>query len=166
MEEGTVKPHEELDKLFSSITRIISNFNKSAIIEDFFFQLFSGYVFANFISNFFRNLNDKMASKLKLDVRKIPIIQKEFADTKRDASNILDISVVKGIDQAYYDNFKKELKEKFPDFLCILFEVERILKINEIQDYLHKKQEDLKKFGKATDDYTIVVSTKTCELFI
>lgn len=159
--------YKELDTLFLSISVVLSRLNKSIIIADFFFQVFSSFVYANLISNFFDNLNDKMASELDLDSRKIPFIMNEFANIRFETK----ISVSEGkpdkrIDHSYYEKFRNALKENFPDYLRILLELERLLKVNDLEIYLEKKNEELKKLGKPIDDYVTMAQTKGLELFI
>jgi hypothetical protein len=159
--------YKELDTLFLSISIVLSRLNKSIIIADFFFQLFSSFVYANLISNFFDNLNDKMASDLDLDSRKIPFIMNKFANIRSETK----ISVSEGkpdkrIDHSYYEKFRNALKENFPDYLRILLELERLLKVNDLEIYLEKKNEELKKLGKPIDDYVTMAQTKGLELFV
>jgi hypothetical protein len=72
----------------------------------------------------------------------------------------------KKINHNNYDKFKKDLKEKFPDYLQILSEVEHLFDFDHLDDDFCKKHEELIKLAKSSDDYATTLSTRALELFI
>ena len=124
-------------------------------------------IYANLISNFFDNLNEKIASLLNLDTNEFPAIKKKLSHVQELTKSFISNPTNKvKIDNAYYELFKQDLTRNFPSFLSIVLEIEKQVKFESVKDYLQKKKRELESIGNSEGDYKILLRTRVLELYI
>lgn len=164
--EKTSKYYVELDSLFHKIIAHLNNYEKSIVLQNYFFEQFQSFVYATLIDNFFKNLNQKNIEELNLPQDKIDVINKEYEPLRKTIKSIISFSSKEKLDDDHYNNFKSGLKDKFPDFIKILSEVERLTSIKDLSSYLNKKKREIEEAGKTDSALETIILTKALEEYV
>jgi hypothetical protein len=61
-------------------------------------------------------------------------------------SSVLFQLKYKKIDERYYTRFKASLRRHFPEFLKIIYEIEKTIDLDRARNYLKERQEEVNKF--------------------
>lgn len=164
--EKTLKYYNDLDTLFNKINKHLSNYERSPILQNYFYVQFRSFVYANLIVNFFKNMNQENIDELKLPQDKVSIINKEYDSLKNDAKLILAFSSEKRFEEKNYQDFKSSLEAKFPDFLRLISELEKIISIKDLPKYLDKKRKEIQNAGKDDPSIETTILTKSVEKYL
>lgn len=165
-DEKTSKYYNNLNSLFDKINGLLGNYEKSPILQDYFYVQFRSFVYANLIDNFFKNMNQENIDELKLPQNKISLLNKEYDSLKKDVGSVLVFSSEKKLDEKTYLDFKSSLKSKFPDFLRLISEIEKIASIKDLPEYLDKKRKEMQNSGKDDPKLETTILTKSLEGYL
>jgi hypothetical protein len=159
--------YENLNEIYANISGLLSDFCQSPILQNFCQIEVENLFYGNLLNNFFINLNRDNIKELKLPKGKIGEIKRKYVDIQRNIKFALSSSLKgKKVDEDYYDNFKLKIEKEFPEFLKIIFEIEKEIDIKEAKSYLKKKKDELKKIGKPIEDTDAFFMTKALEVYI
>jgi len=151
----TEKFYAELDELFSQFVEMLNEYDKSEILQNYFFELFESFFYATFIDNFFSNLTPENLEEYGLSIDMRENIKNKYEDVQKDVDSIIhvkDEKKVKKIDVEYYNNFKARLQSDFPKILNLIAQLEKEIDINRSKKYLKEKKEEIKKSGRTDRD--------------
>lgn len=160
---------KELEKVFTEFKDFLNNYERSDILQNYFFGAYKSFIYSTLIQNFFGNLTQKNVEDSNLPKGKIGKINKRYRDVKRDINSGLEIfRIGKRIDRKYYRNFKLRIKQDFPEFLLIINEVEETVDYKRISSFLKEKRRELKTTGKkpCDTDITTTFTIKVLEEFV
>ncbi len=161
------KFYKDIDKTFSSVSDALNQFCYSKVLQDCFFSSFKSFIYGNLINNFFINLNKNNVNEYKLVRGKIGIIRNKYKNFQREAKLAISLSLKdKYIDENYYQTFKLNLSEEFPDFMTIIIEIEKEIDIKRLESNLREKKKSLKNIGKNKEDFTVSLITRILEIYI
>jgi len=161
------KYYKEFDKVYFSMREFLNEYSKSIILQKFFLEGFESIFYGTLINNFFRNLNQKNIEENNLPKGQIGKIKKKYKNIQRDAKSALALSLKdKKIDVKYYYNFKIKIKNEFPEFQKLIFEIEKEIEFEKATEYLKKKEKDIQKLGKTDTDLNTVIITNILEVYI
>ena len=142
-----------LDRLYPSFEGFLLMSSKSKILQNHVFNLFESFVYSTIINNFFNNLNEGNFKEYKLPQGKITELKHVFKEEQKSIKLALSLNLKKGvINKKYYSKFKLKLRKNYPAFLRLLKEVESVFKIERIENYLAKKETQIKKVEKYKSD--------------
>lgn len=165
-EEKVSKYYGDLDNIFYKITNILNNYEKSQILQNYFFGRFESFIYANLINNFFKNLNQKNIEDFNLSTNRINVINKEYETLQKEIRSVLSFSSTNKMNEKHYSDFKSDLKNKFPDFLKIISEIEKLTSNKGMPKYLNKKRKEMEKTGKTNASLETIVVTKALEGYV
>ncbi|MCX6648679.1 MAG: DUF5677 domain-containing protein [Candidatus Bathyarchaeota archaeon] len=156
-----------MDELYESIENLLNKYGKSIILQNYFRIKFESFFYATLINLFFLNLNEKIVKELNLPRGKIGYIKSEFKLTTKNVSSALSLSLkdIK-IDYECYENFKRQLKIAFPDFIKINQEIEKQIEFEKSKDYLSNIEEKIKKQGINDPNLNVFFITSILESLI
>jgi len=158
---------KELDELYSQIEGILNDYTKSTILQNHFLDQLKTLFYANLINNFFINLNKENIKECNLPRGKISIIKKRYNDIQKDIKSALSTSSKnKKIDEKFYKNFRLSLRKKFPEFLKIIIELEKVFNIKKVEKDLIEKEKKIKELGKLDSDFNAFFITKALEVYV
>jgi hypothetical protein len=158
--------YEELDRLLQELISMLNIFGKSQVLQDYFFDRFESLVYSNLINNFFKNLTKENIEDLNLPHDKISGIRREYNILQKRVKSTLQFSSAEKMTERDYFDFKSDLKRKFPDFLKLIAELEKLISIDRIRHYLTKKRKQIIKSGKPQEDLETIIITKTVEAYV
>jgi hypothetical protein len=160
------KYYKDLDEKFHEITQILDSFEKSQILQDYFFKQFKSFIYANMIDNFFKNLNQENVAELNLPQSKITVIEKEYETLRKNAKLTMPLFSKEEFDEKHYFDFRNDLKKQFPEFVKMLLELEKIIPIKDVKKYISKKEKEIKGFGKKSMLLEDTIKTKILEAYL
>jgi hypothetical protein len=160
------KFYEDLDSLFHNIINTLNIFGDSQILQNYFFGRFESLVYANLINNFFKNLTKKNIAELGLSHDKITEIRKGYETLQKNVKLALSLSSYYKISEEDYLGFKSDLNGRFPDFLKIILEIEKMIPVDEVKQYLAKKRKEIEKSGKDQTGLEDILITKVVEVYV
>ena len=163
----TNKIYKEFDKVYLQIGEILNNFDKSAILQRYFKEVFKFYFYGTLIENFFINLNRANIKEYYLPKGKIGIIKRKCKQLRKDINLALSLSLKKKkINEKFYNKFKSRIHTEFPEFQKIISEIEKALDIKKAKVYLKRKENEIKNLGKINGDLNTLFITKVVEVYI
>lgn len=157
--------YEILDDLFSSCIKILNDYNKSEILQNYFFELIESFFYATIIDKFFRNLTSENLEEYGLSVDVCETVETEYKDVQNDVNVIIHHKEqeFKKLDEEYYNNFKRRLKEDYPKLINLMVEIEKEIDIDRGKDYLRDKKEKIRESGRNDSDLHSKILTKIME---
>lgn len=158
--------HKQLDSLTAQFIDTLNGFEKSQILQNYFFSSLESVTYATIIDNFFSNITEENILELKIPVDKINTIKKEYLPLQNDVKKILSGSASNKFDKEKYYNFKVNLDLKFSEYVKILSEIEKIMEIKELEKYLIQKKSEIELTGKENVQLEDIVMTKSFELYL
>lgn len=156
------KFYTEMDEVFSSSVEMLNKYDKSEILQNYFFELFESFFYATIMDNFFRNLTPENIGEYGLSIDMCETIKMEYKDIQKDLDSIIHIKAEQGfkkIDLEYYDNFKTRLESDYPKLLNLIAQIEKENDINRSGVYLKEKKEEIKKSGLKDSDLNSKILT-------
>ncbi|MGI0093878.1 MAG: DUF5677 domain-containing protein, partial [Nitrosotalea sp.] len=85
---------------------------------------------------------------------------------QKEIKLVLSFSSKNKMDEKHYSDFKSDLRSKFPDFLKIISEIEKLTSIKDMPKYIDKKRKEMEKTGKITASLETIVVTKALEVYV
>lgn len=161
-----VKFRQEIDKIILEITRLLSDYSTSKILQEHFFNKINSLFYGNLILNFFHNLNQKNIREFNLSVGTIVAAKTKYASLRKETKSAINIFSKEKIDEDRYNIFKFNLKKDFPELVKILSEVEKKINIVGSRTYLDKKKKELEKVGKPRTDLNSFFLTSMLEAYV
>jgi hypothetical protein len=158
--------YSNLDILFKKILSMLNDYERSHILQDYFFKQFLSLIYANLINNFFTNLTKENTKELKLSKEKIKLIKKEYEKLQKNVKKDMLFLSENNVREEDYFNFKLDLKNKFPEFLKIIVEIEKIIHIKDLKKYITNKRKEINKAGNLIVSLDITIRTKYLELYV
>lgn len=159
--------YDTLDKLFSTIVKPLNIFNKSEIIQEYFFRVFKSIFYASLLNNFFLYLNSDNMKACGLSSDYVEKIKRKYKKMQEDIKIALSEPYNEQlIDETYYENFKAQIKRDFPNVLKLISEIERKLDTDKAKKYLENKEEEIKKIGMSKEDFNSRYMTKVFEVSV
>ena len=144
---------EKLKEMFNPI-------QESEIISNFYICLLEDQLYRNILANFFNNLTEENIKDCNLLASDIKIIKKDFKKIQKDinisAENIDEVIFTK----SYYYSSKREILAKYPTLEKIFNEIEKVLDLYSIEDFI-KKQKLV--YSKDKNDYRTILNTLILE---
>ena len=144
---------EKLKEMFNPI-------QESEIISNFYICLLEDQLYRNILANFFNNLTEENIKDCNLLASDIKIIKKDFKKIQKDinisAENIYEVIFTK----SYYYSSKREILAKYPTLEKIFNEIEKVLDLYSIEDFI-KKQKLV--YSKDKNDYRTILNTLILE---
>ena len=159
---------DQLDKLFSGIKKLLNNYSSSDVLQKYFFQMFESFFYANLINSFFLNLTAQNLEDCGLSSDYIAKINLKYKNIRKDAKSSIDGAPFVGelIRPDSYDDFKREVKQDFPEAFELISEIEKSFDIEELKRYLKNKREEIKKTGKSREDFNSLLITTAIEEYV
>jgi hypothetical protein len=160
--------YDQFDEVFSSIMEFLNNYSSSDVLQDYFFQMFESFVYANVINNFFLNLTAQNLKNCGLSGDHIAKINCKYKEIRKYVKSTIEKAPFGRwkVDPAYYDDFKFKVKQDFPEAFGLISRIEKEIDIEELQRYLDNKAEKIKKAGKSGADFHSLLITSTFEAFV
>lgn len=141
--------YNKFDEIFAGIIKVYKPYSNSETLRRFFIERFTSLIYAQIIKNYFNNLNAQNVLDEKLPKGKIGYINLRYkrliSKTNKVISNPLSRTVLTEKD---YLQFKSSLEESFSEFLKILLEIERLIKYENLIEYLNNKTIEMEKVAK------------------
>lgn len=139
---------------------ILNPIQESTIIFEFYISLLEDLVYRNILENFFNNLTDENIKDCNLLPSDIDIIKKYFKkiqnDIKISAEDINEVIFTK----SYYNSSKKNILAKYPALEKIFNEIEEIVDLDSIEEYIKNQKLDCIDDNR---DYRIILKTLILE---
>lgn len=157
----TEKLFMDFDELFSSFVEILNKYDKSEILQNYFFELFESIFYSTLIENFFSNLTPKNLEEYRLSDMD-ENIKNKYEDVLDDVNLVKHVQIdqeSKKIDAKYYNFFKARLECDFPKLLNLIAQLEKEIDINQSKRYLRDKKEKIKESGKNDIDLNSKIMT-------
>lgn len=158
--------YKDLDNVFREIVQVLDSFEKSQLLQDYFFKQFESFIYANKIDNFFKNLNRENVIELNLQQNKIDVIEKEYEILRKNVKLALSLFSKEEFDEKGYSDFKDNLKKEFPEFSKIFLELEKIIPTKDVKKYISKKKKEIKTLGKKSILLEDMIKTKFLEAYL
>jgi hypothetical protein len=159
--------YSKLDEAYSSLNELLQQCTTSQVITKFITDKIKSTFYANLILNFFANLNQKVIEEKNLPRGRIKDIKRKYnllnVEARKATTEILRH---KNIDEISYSRFKASLRRYFPEFGCIIYEIENAVDIPRAKKYFQKKEEEMKKIGKPKEDFDATLMTSLLETCI
>ena len=139
---------------------ILNPIQESPIIFEFYISLLEDLLYRNILENFFNNLTDENIKDCNLLPSDIEIIKKDFKKIQKDikisAEDIDEVIFTK----SYYYSSKRDILAKYPALEKIFNELEEIVDLDSIEDYIKNQKLDCIKDNR---DYRIILKTLILE---
>lgn len=157
----------ESNELFDAIKLISKDLNgkfnsiqESTIISEFYISILDDLVYRNILKNFFNNLTDENIKDCNLLPSDIEIIKNDFKEIQNDikisAEDIDEVIFTK----SYYYSSKREILAKYPSLEKIFNEIEKIVDLDSIEDYIKNQKLE---YVKDSHNYRIILNTLILE---
>ena len=151
-------------KLISErLKEIFNPINESEIISQFYIGLLDDLVYRNILQNFFNNLTEENIKDCNLNTVDLERIKNDFkkiqSDIKISAEDIDEIIFSK----SYYYSSKNEILAKYPTLEKIFNEIEKIVDLDSIEDFIKNQKLE---YVKSNKNYRIIINTVMFENLI
>ncbi len=154
----------KFEGVMDSAIKILNNYSKSEILQNYFFEILNSLLYANLISNFFDNLTDKNLDELKIERTKSIKLVEELKNIQTSTKlAITDTFNNDPVTTQDYEKFKKIIQNEYPEFKTLLAEVEKKINLKKISTYLLENQKKLKKCGMIKPNLDTVIITNALE---
>lgn len=162
------KFYNDLDEVFTVFIETINKYNRSIILQNYFFEFFESLFYAKIINNFFLNLSPENPEKSELSIEIFEAVRNEYDDVQKDVNTVIHIQndERKKIDEIYYNEFKARLKCDFPQLFNLISQLEKEIDIKWGKQYLKYKKDEIKKSGRSDGDLDSKIRTKIIEVNI
>ncbi len=154
------KLFNEIKLISTKLKEIFNPIQESEIISNFYICLLEDELYRNILENFFNNLTEENIKECDLLPSDIKEIKKDFKKIQENirisAENIDEVIHIK----SYYYSSKKEILEKYPTLEKIFDEIEKIVELDTIEDFI--KNEKLE-YSDNSHDYRIILNTLILE---
>lgn len=156
-----------IDQLFSASTSFLSDFAPSQILQDFFFKNILSFLYSNLILNIFANLSFEVKTENKLNEQQVDILKKKYAMIEEDAKFASsNFTLDKAIDKTFYESFKSKIEEEYSAVSKIIYEIEKQMKVDDIERHLEKRKQEIKDCGKSKADFNTIIHTTIVERYV
>ena len=150
----------EIKSISEKLKEIFNPIQESEIISNFYICILEDQLYRNILANFFNNLTEENIKDCNLLASDIKIIKKDFKKIQKDinisAENIDEVIFTK----SYYYSSKREILAKYPNLEKIFNEIEKVLDLYSIEDFI-KKQKLV--YSKDKNDYRTILNTLILE---
>ena len=150
----------EIKSISEKLKEIFNPIQESEIISNFYICLLENQLYRNILSNFFNNLTEENIKDCNLLASDIKIIKKDFKKIQKDinisAENIDEVIFTK----SYYYSSKREILAKYPTLEKIFNEIEKVLDLYSIEDFIKKQKLD---YSEDKNDYRTILNTLILE---
>ena len=150
----------EIKSISEKLKEIFNPIQESEIISNFYICLLENQLYRNILSNFFNNLTEENIKDCNLLASDIKIIKKDFKKIQKDinisAENIDEVIFTK----SYYYSSKREILAKYPNLEKIFNEIEKVLDLYSIEDFIKKQKLD---YSEDKNDYRTILNTLILE---
>ena len=157
--------YTDLDCLKKEIIVFLNGFNKSKILQDYFFSYFCSFIYGNLVLNFFNNLNLKIIVDNNLPKGKINIIKSKYSNIIKE-SNDATKAKSNSIDKDYYNSFKSNIKRDYPDFFIIIDNIEKSINIDKLEKSIIKAKSEFRNTGNIKLSLDNILITSIFESYI
>lgn len=158
--------NELFDKIKSISTRlkeIFNPINESEIISQFYTGLLEDLVYRNILQNFFNNLTEENIKDCNLNTTDLERIKNDFKKIQRDIEISADDVDEIIFSKSYYYSSKSEILAKYPTLEKIFNEIEKIVDLDLIEDFI--KNQKLT-YVKSNKNYRVIINTAIFENLI
>ena len=150
----------EIKSISEKLKEMFNPIQESEIISNFYICLLEDQLYRNILANFFNNLTEENIKDCNLLASDIKIIKKDFKKIQKDinisAENIYEVIFTK----SYYYSSKREILAKYPTLEKIFNEIEKILDLYSIEDFIKKQKLD---YSEDKNDYRTILNTLILE---
>ena len=150
----------EIKSISEKLKEIFNPIQESEIISNFYICLLEDQLYRNILANFFNNLTEENIKDCNLLASDIKIIKKDFKKIQKDinisAENIYEVIFTK----SYYYSSKREILAKYPTLEKIFNEIEKVLDLYSIEDFIKKQKLD---YSEDKNDYRTILNTLILE---
>lgn len=150
----------DIKSISEKLKEIFNPIQESEIISNFYICILEDQLYRNILANFFNNLTEENIKDCNLLASDIKIIKKDFKKIQKDinisAENIDEVIFTK----SYYYSSKREILAKYPTLEKIFNEIEKVLDLYSIEDFI-KKQKLV--YSKDKNDYRTILNTLILE---
>lgn len=154
---------DKIKSISARLKEIFNPINESEIIYQFYTGLLEDLVYRNILQNFFNNLTEENIKDCNLNTADLERIKNDFKKIQRDieisAEDVDEIIFSK----SYYYSSKSEILAKYPNLEKIFNEIEKIVDLDLIEDFI--KNQKLK-YVKSNKNYRVIVNTVMFENLI
>lgn len=158
---------QTLDNAYKTIEDLLRDFRKSAILQEYFAGQYTSLFFGNMIQKFIKNLNEENIRKLGLKRGQVSLIRREYRPIIKKARAAISMSLKKEIvDEKYYDDFKADLLQRFPDYIKIIERVEQEINYNETKAHLERRKKEIDSLGIVDADLSMEFKTCVIEKYV
>ena len=150
----------EIKSISEKLKEMFNPIQESEIISNFYICLLEDQLYRNILANFFNNLTEENIKDCNLLASDIKIIKKDFKKIQKDinisAENIDEVIFTK----SYYYSSKREILAKYPTLEKIFNEIEKVLDLYSIEDFIKKQKLD---YSEDKNDYRTILNTLILE---
>ncbi|MBQ7927160.1 MAG: hypothetical protein IJ287_00200 [Methanobrevibacter sp.] len=154
---------DEIKLISERLKEIFNPINESEIISQFYIGLLDDLVYRNILQNFFNNLTEENIKDCNLNTVDLERIKNDFkkiqSDIKISAEDIDEIIFSK----SYYYSSKNEILAKYPTLEKIFNEIEKIVDLDSIEDFIKNQKLE---YVKSNKNYRIIINTVMLENLI
>lgn len=151
-------------KLISErLKEIIGPIQKSEIISKFYTDLLDDLLYRNILENFFNNLSEENIKDCNLNMSDLEKIKNNFKKIQNDikiSKDDVDELIFK---KSYYYSSKSEIITKYPTLEKIFNELEKILDLVSIENYIKNQRLE---YVEDNNDYKLISKTLILEALI
>ena len=158
---------DKLEKLIKQSEEMVSKFAKSAVIQNETASLVEGFVYANVIANFKRNLTERNAREYGLSKDDLRKITKELKGTYDACAKIINTASNKErVNSDYYQDFRNRIKALNEDCFRYLLELEKAINGSSCEKRIKEFKKREAKLGTADVDDATWLSTLVVEAIL
>src|SRR4030067_1643659 len=144
---------DKLEKLLKQAEEMVAKFAKSAVIQNETESLVEGFVYANVIANFKRNLTERNAREYGLSKDDLRKITKELKGTYDACAKIINTASNKErVNSDYYQDFRNRIKALNEDCFRYLLELEKAINGSSCEKRIKEFKKKAAKLGTADVD--------------
>ena len=150
----------EIKSISEKLKEIFNPIQESEIISNFYICLLEDQLYRNILANFFNNLTEENIKECNLLSSDINKIKKDFKQIQKDinisSENIDEVTFTK----PYYYSSKREILAKYPTLEKIFNEIEKILDLYSIEDFIKNQKLE---YAEDKHNYRTILNTLILE---
>ena len=154
---------DEIKLISERLKEIFNPINESEIISQFYIGLLDDLVYRNILQNFFNNLTEENIKDCNLNTVDLERIKNDFKKIQSDIKiSVEDIDEII-FSKSYYYSSKNEILAKYPTLEKIFNEIEKIVDLDSIEDFIKNQKLE---YVKSNKNYRIIINTVMFENLI
>ena len=136
--------NNEIFNEINSISEILKKkfypIQESEIIFNFYISILEDMLYRITLKNFFSNLNEENIKECNLNITDLKKIKQDFKKIKKEIDKSIDDIDEFIFSKHYYYSSKSEILSKYPTLEKIFNEIEKIIDLNSIEDFIKNQK--------------------------